>query len=143
MKKLNELIIGFIETGKNMAKLKRLKKEVEMYERRIIVEKIMSERDRQNGKFGEQNHEPTFWVSIITEEIGEAAKEANDYQLNLMDIHSEFDPVADMQNIIRLRDELIQVAAVAVNAIESIERNEIKELREFLIDDNTPKKGKQ
>jgi len=66
---------------------------------------LIYERDRQDGKWGEQNHSPEKWIVILIEECGEAAKailEKESYQY---------------------RDELIHVAAVAIAAVESFDRN--------------------
>lgn len=54
------------------------------------------------------------WISILTEELGEAAKEAND-----IFFYAQKGEAAKA----RYREELIQVAAVAVAMIESIDRN--------------------
>jgi len=96
-----------------------------------ILTEVWEERDRQDVKWGEQNHElrhkhavitgivdsttakiicenavgydQVSWTNILVEEVAEFVDDA-------------FDPV-------RAREELIQVAAVAVAAIESIDRN--------------------
>lgn len=77
-----------------------------------IVEMILAERARQDEKFGEQNWEPVLWMSILLEEVGEAARHANDMHWpngsNPEDAY---------------RDELVQVAAVALAALESLHRN--------------------
>lgn len=65
---------------------------------------VKEERLRQNEKWGEQNHSRLMWCAILTEEVGEVAKAA------LEDSPSEY------------REELVQVAAVAVAAIESHDR---------------------
>ena len=70
-----------------------------------IVKFIMAERARQDEKWGEQNHDIYKWLAIIGEEVGEANKAAleNDYS--------------------ELMEELIQIGAVTVAMIESLERN--------------------
>jgi len=67
-----------------------------------ILALIVAERRRQDEKWGEQNHAPVKWLAILLEEAGEAAKAAleNEYGLYVQ--------------------ELVQVAAVAVVAIESL-----------------------
>lgn len=70
-----------------------------------VLEEIQDERRRQDRKWGEQNHEPFKWLAILTEEVGEAAQAT----------------LWDNRNMIR--SELIQVAAVAVAAIECLDRN--------------------
>lgn len=70
-----------------------------------IVKFIMAERARQDEKWGEQNHDIYKWLAILGEEVGEANKAAleNDYS--------------------ELMQELIQIGAVTVAMIESLERN--------------------
>ena len=46
-----------------------------------IIKEIKAERERQDAKFGEQNHAPIMWLAILTEEVGETAKEAVDAML--------------------------------------------------------------
>jgi NTP pyrophosphatase (non-canonical NTP hydrolase) len=72
---------------------------------------IEQERKRQDRKFGRQDHSPERFVAILSEEVGEAAKEA----LNL------FDPLTGSwdQRMDAYRAELIQVAAVAVLMVEA------------------------
>lgn len=62
------------------------------------------ERMRQDAKWGEQNHHPDHWRVILGEELGEMDKE------NLE------------RNGDRYREELVQVAAVAVAMLESYDR---------------------
>ena len=66
-----------------------------------ILQAVQDERDRQDAKWGVQRHKANMWLSILMEELGEAAKATLDG-----------DPVGYV-------DELVQVAAVAVAAIES------------------------
>jgi len=71
---------------------------------------IRAERERQDTKWGVQNHSPLYWLAILGEEFGEAAKAAIEGRIAYM------------------RTELIHVAAVAVAAIESLDRNELRGL---------------
>lgn len=41
-----------------------------------ILTEIYTERCRQENKWGNQHHDPTVWMSILMEEVGEAAQEA-------------------------------------------------------------------
>ncbi len=70
-----------------------------------IREEIEAERIRQYMKWGEQNHSPEKWMNILMEEVGEAA------QAGLQKRFADY------------REELVQVAAVALTAIESFDRN--------------------
>jgi NTP pyrophosphatase (non-canonical NTP hydrolase) len=78
-----------------------------------ILHAVGVERDRQNAKWGEQNHKPDLWLTILMEEVGEAAK-------------AYLDSTYKGESLDRYRDELVQVAAVAVAMLESYERNEGK-----------------
>lgn len=69
------------------------------------LDEIKLERKKQDEKWGEQNHEPLYWIAILVEEVGEAAKEALENKLS------------------KYREELVQCAAVCVAAIESFDRN--------------------
>lgn len=69
---------------------------------------VIKERVRQDSKWGEQNHDLNKWLVIEMEELGEAARAAFE------DDYSNY------------REEMIQVAAVAIAAVESYDRNEGK-----------------
>ena len=73
-----------------------------------IVKLILSERNKQDVKWGEQNHDIYKWLAILGEEVGEVNKAA---------LEDQYDEVID---------ELVQVAAVAVAMIESLDRNRNK-----------------
>lgn len=75
-----------------------------------IVADVWTERDRQNARFGEQNHDAFTWLTILQEEVGEAAECA---------LHDKFGGKEKG----RLREELVQVAAVAAAFIECLDRN--------------------
>lgn len=67
-----------------------------------IWQLIVDERKYQEKKYGKQNHEPLKWLAILMEEVGEASKEVLECQ---------------MPNYV---EEMVQVAAVAVAALETI-----------------------
>jgi hypothetical protein len=79
----------------------------------VVTTDVMLERAKQDVKWGEQNRTPVEWMSILGEEYGEACQEANCLHF---DDHTPL-------RLRRLREELIQVAAVAIAAIENIDRN--------------------
>lgn len=96
-----------------------------------ILQQIIHERQRQNAKFGEQNHSPIEWIGILMEEVGEVAKEAIDYHFKnpylneIGELQETLDN--DVVQHIRIEDyrkELIQVASVAVAMIECLDRNQ-------------------
>ena len=80
-----------------------------------IFQEILSERKRQDLVFGkEQNHSPERWVSVLAQQVGAAAKQANRF-------HS---PRGSELNLQKYEIEAIQVAAVAFAALECLERGE-------------------
>jgi len=91
-----------------------------------ILNEIKKERERQDEKWGEQNHNLVEWSAILAEEFGEASKEALEYHFASQELNPS---LPENRKVFRnklkaLRIELIQTAAVAVSFIESIERNE-------------------
>lgn len=84
--------------------------------REKIFKEINQERTLQDNKWGEQNHKPIEWIAILTEEVGEASKEAVDFHFNKNSTTQKY-------QIKRCREELVQVAAVAIAIIEYIDRN--------------------
>lgn len=80
---------------------------------------VESERFRQLKKWGVQDWSPPEWMMILAEEVGEANKEA--LEAHFADKFPEHYP-EDADRMKRYRKELIEVAAVAVAAIEAIDR---------------------
>ena len=71
-----------------------------------ILKEIIEERNHQDRKFGpHNNHSPERWLVILMEEVGEVSKAINEI------------------NWQEYRDELIDVAAVALAAAECFEEN--------------------
>lgn len=70
-----------------------------------IHDEVIDEMRRQNEKWGEQNHAPLMWLSILGEEYGEACKAVIE------------------SNIDEYRKELVQVAAVVFQMIECLDRH--------------------
>jgi len=73
------------------------------------VSDIQRERERQDAKWGEQNHDPFLWTAILGEEFGEACQAA-------------LQPRFGGKTLDDYRKELIEVAAVAVQAVECLDR---------------------
>jgi len=73
-----------------------------------VFDETAKELQRQNIKWGEQNHVPLYWIGILGEEFGEACKAAIESDLSAY------------------RRELIQIAAVTIAAIECYDRYERK-----------------
>jgi len=75
------------------------------------LQDVLSERARQDAKWGEQNHDPITYLAILTEEVGELSQAV---------LHVRFGgPKAD-----GLREEAIHTAAVALAIVESLDRAE-------------------
>lgn len=86
-----------------------------------VLSDVAHERDRQDKKWGKQDHDPFTWIAILGEEFGEAAKAALHYTF-AVNSGNQFTAAQHKQ----LRDELIQTAAVAVAAVEALDRGELK-----------------
>lgn len=80
-----------------------------------VCQEILSERVRQDAKWGPQNHTPVAYFAILAEEHGEVAKEV---------VEATFARSAAerRERIAKMRTELIQEAAVAVAMIEALDR---------------------
>lgn len=76
------------------------------------LREVNAERIRQDSLWGEQNHEPGVWYAILGEEVGEVGRELAEAGTGAR----EFDGAA-------YRMELVQVAAVAVAAIQAYDRS--------------------
>lgn len=69
-----------------------------------ILGDVLHERESQYEKWGQQDHDEDRWMVILMEEVGEVARAIFD------------------ENPDNYRKELMQVAAVAVAAIEAFDR---------------------
>lgn len=83
-----------------------------------VYQEITEERKRQDSLWCEQNHSPLMWNAILAEEVGEASREV----CESVWCKTDADEAIHLQN---LRTEMIQVAAVAVAFVESLDRNEL------------------
>tara|TARA_B100000902_G_C26876316_1_gene700327 strand:- start:82 stop:318 length:237 start_codon:yes stop_codon:yes gene_type:complete len=77
-------------------------------EKKDVIKLILEERLKQDSKWGEQNHNVYKWLAILGEEVGEVNKAVLD------------------DNYDEIITELIQIGAVTVAMIESLERNRKK-----------------
>lgn len=75
-----------------------------------VLHRIITERQRQDQKWGLQNHSPAWWMVILMEEVGEAARAVFEV--------GEQGKVGQSY-----ADEMTQVAAVAVAALENYLRD--------------------
>ncbi len=107
-----------------------------MNQTQAILQEVAAERVRQDQKFGEQNHEPLYFLSILGEEFGEVSKEVCELRVdeNRLDAaiasHQSNATISaayarKRKRLEDLRTELIQTAAVCVNMLESLDRNEL------------------
>lgn len=78
----------------------------------VLVD-IAEERRRQDQKWGTREQAFPVWLTILGEEVGEACQAALDYN---------FSPGPSVDTARRIREELVQVAAVATAAIEDLDR---------------------
>ena len=75
-----------------------------------VMGDVMLERSRQDAKWGEQNHGHFTWLAVLGEEVGEANQAA---------LKAHFGG----KEWAHYREELIQVAAVAVAMVECLDRH--------------------
>lgn len=76
---------------------------------------IDSERERQVALFGEQNHHPAYWLALLGKQMG---------QLGEAVVQREWR--VDKANALnKVREEAVQIAAVAVAMIEAIDRGNV------------------
>lgn len=96
----------------------------------LQILKTLNERRRQDAKWGEQNHNDYYWLGILTEEVGEAAKALIEmsrcatvpYQLQHLGCKAEAHENIQYLDNPDLEKELTHVAAVAIAWLEAIHR---------------------
>lgn len=88
--------------------------------RRDAMRMVNAERDRQDSKWGEQNHVLPLWLGILGEEYGELCQAVNE---TVFDNGPEERQKGGYENVMT---EACQVAAVAVSIMECLERNRDK-----------------
>jgi hypothetical protein len=72
-----------------------------------IIDLVLEERERQDGKWGIQAHSLDHWFVILGEEVGELAREIFELDLDKDDPYD------------KLRDEAVQCAAVIFAILEN------------------------
>jgi len=86
-----------------------------------VLNQVFAEREEQHKKWGQQNHPGTDYLMILGEEVGEANKEYLE-----MHFACKTPRPANSGEIVpdfsAYRKELIQVAAVAVAMVETLDR---------------------
>lgn len=75
-----------------------------------ICSRLVQERNRQDFKFGPQNHPLETWLAILTEEVGEFAQAI---------LHKRFggDKAAGLE------EEVVQIGAVAMAILEYLAKH--------------------
>jgi hypothetical protein len=68
---------------------------------------VMDERIAQDEMWGEQNHEPAYWVALVTAQVGDTARALHASQHDLTDY----------------RAGLVKIAALATAAGEALDRS--------------------
>mgnify|MGYP000098869293 CR=1 FL=1 len=86
-----------------------------------VIEEVENERKAQDKKWGQQNHSWPEFLMILGEEVGEANKAGTDAFLAV----KSGSPGIAYNELTHMRTELIQVAAMAVQIVESLDRNEL------------------
>jgi hypothetical protein len=72
---------------------------------RRAINDVRFERQRQDSKWGEQNHDDLYWLGILTEEVGETAKAIIEDRIPSV-----------------VKEELVHVTAVGLAWLECMER---------------------
>lgn len=87
----------------------------------LSLRAVVAERKRQDAKWGVQNHDPFFWLTIIGEEYGETCKAA--LELSFKN-GGRCDSNTYIEALTQLRTEAVQTAASALAMVECLDRNE-------------------
>lgn len=129
--------------GRKLDKTEELIDPAEINTMHEALQLVNQERNRQDAKWGEQNHPHQYWTGILGEEFGEYCQAVNE---TVFDNGAEARKKGGYDNMMK---ELTQVAAVAVRAMEALmrqrireqiaERNKIKEIEDYLA--TTGRKG--
>lgn len=80
-----------------------------------IMHKVLAERNRQDAKWGEQNHAAPVWGMIIGEEYGEMCQAINEFG---------FSPTPETEE--QICTEAIHTMASCMAMLECMERNKYK-----------------
>lgn len=89
-----------------------------------ILDEVLNERLNQDDKWGLQNHCPKGWLMILAEEFGEANKAVLESCVFKDGRLSSINREMLKKGKDSYRNELIQIAAVAVAMVECLDRDE-------------------
>lgn len=81
------------------------------------LEAVLDERVRQDKLFGEQNHDPFLYLTILGEEYGEMCKAALEARFAKPGKNKEM-------LLAHFREEAVQTAAVALAIVECLDRDQ-------------------
>lgn len=89
---------------------------------RKVLEMVATSRMVAEIKHGTNTHYYPEWISLMAEELGEAAKEANAIHFRTTRITGKPPGQRRSRLLHRMKHELLQVAQLAVATIEQIEK---------------------
>lgn len=115
------MVIEKIEKGIQSAQVKLGEEIEETDTRQEAIRLINQERERQDTKWGEQNHPPHFWTGILGEEYGEYCEAVNET------VFYNGEEERKKGGYDNMMTELTHVAAVAVGAMEALMRAKANE----------------
>lgn len=78
-----------------------------------VLKEILNERRQQELKWGQQNHDGPFYLTILMEEVGELAEAILEHRAKVW-------PDGN------IRKEAIQIAAVATAIVEAFDRGAVR-----------------
>lgn len=82
------------------------------------ISDVLAERARQDQQWGVQNHHPAYWLAIMGKQVG---------QFGTAVLNREWWEDKDKATLGVMRNEAVQMAAVAVAIIECIDKGEMPE----------------
>src|SRR5690349_8803229 len=80
-----------------------------------VISDVVRERNRQDEQWGDQNHHPAYWLAILGKQVGQFGNEV---------LNREWWNDVEAATL-KLRNEAVQIAAVAVAIAECIDRGEM------------------
>lgn len=89
---------------------------------RHVFAEVDAERERQEAKWGEQNHSLPVWLAILGEEYGEVCQGVLKGRAAAFPTSPDYSGKTPDEWLADIRGELIQTATVAVQIVEYIDR---------------------
>lgn len=94
------------KNNKSIIQQINLQESIKLAKNSNVIDLILTERDRQDKKYGPQSHNPEIWQSIMAEEFGEMAQAINE---TIFNNGEEKRKLGGIENI---KKELIHILAV-------------------------------